>query len=247
MPTTFIHVPPINFLKDPVSYEIPSLSLSFQIDQGADGWASYPNSPPVNNVLTSVVSKIINLDETHVTNLKIQSKNIFDRILRDFSKIVHFTYNITIPLQIKNNNPTQVYNNITNLLKNSIIDNKFNDQLHTLGLDMNVTSIKFSKYVIVYQQTKTLDSNKATNELTEVTKFYIGVFCLMAVGVLLICSYVIYNKNKIMKDVIFKNKTENTPIHKNKNNNDNQHLSQLSKKNFIDVIPNPLLRRLSLD
>jgi hypothetical protein len=225
-PTAFIRIP-ITFNPE---YTIPSLPLSFQIRQGATGWSSYPDSPPnsmqnCKNILTVAVSKITELDESRITNMQVAHSNL-RRLSNSLIKIV-FSYNITtLPVKIVNDLPNTMYYNITNLLKNAINDNTFNRYLHTLGLDMNITSIQISNYSVVYPIENAIESDGASNNTgsTISTQIYIGIGCISIIGILSTAGYFIYKKRKIMS------KTSE------------QEIPQI-KRNYIDVIPNPLLNK----
>jgi hypothetical protein len=213
-----INIPNIQSVRNNPDTHIPPLPLSFQINQGADGWSSYPDSPPNTKILTTVVSKIIKLEASSITNMKIHSDKIFNRVLYIYPTRIRFSYNITTtPIKIINNIPNELYYNITFRLKSAILDNTFNEELHNLGLNINITSIQISKYSLVYPESTSIDSTPK-NDVTENNKFYITLGSIVLFGILTATTFLIYTNRKTSTD-----------------------------KNFIDDIPNPLQRQTTIE
>jgi len=72
---TVSNFPKINIKLSPVktddSIEVPDIPVTFQIQQGTNGWSSYPNAPQVEPILSKVVADISGLNEDAISNVAI--------------------------------------------------------------------------------------------------------------------------------------------------------------------------------
>ena len=72
---TVSNFPKINIKLSPVktddSIEVPDLPVTFQIQQGTNGWSSYPNAPQVEPILSKIVADISGLNEDAISNVAI--------------------------------------------------------------------------------------------------------------------------------------------------------------------------------
>jgi hypothetical protein len=203
-PTLFIKIPelPINFNSPSENgVAIPNMPISFQINQGSNGWANYNDTPVTKNAIVSVISKITNLDKNCVTNMRFVRASKFQRRLGIKENIIYFTYNITTPPLIINNNLYFVYYNITNKLTNSVIDNTFNQNLHKSGLNINITSIEISPYSIIYSSRNDIEStgNTKDNTLDNIIQIYVLISVLIFIAILSVGVYLFHKTRKPSK------------------------------------------------
>ena len=164
-PTVTLTVPelPLSFpsLMSSGNIQIPEIPLSFQIQQGANGWAQYPDSPPVTKAVTKVAAKTTGLKETDVTNMKIVRKN-----RRALSTAVTITYDITTtPESVGLKSQQATYDLLIYKLQLSVKNNNFSTELHKLGIQLNISSIGFSEYTVFYPtMTPTVKQNVLTSD-----------------------------------------------------------------------------------
>jgi hypothetical protein len=167
---------------------VPEIPLSFQIEQGADGWAKYPDTPSVYSIFKKVSANTAGITEDSITNMHIENTN--RRILL-VSIHLRITYNITIsPYSIGERTPIATYNKITNRLITSIKNNNFSTELLRFGLPINITFIHFSDYTVFSYPTQApsinqniLSSSGINNNAMKTSDIiYISISCLVALG-----------------------------------------------------------------
>jgi len=259
LPPIWTPPPPTNFPTDttnipkiPLSFdkptsggiEVPQIPLSFQIQQGANGWSQYPDSPPVTNAITIVAAKIAGVAESAVTNMKIARKN-----RRSLSTAVTITYDITTtPESVGQKTQETTYDMLINKLQLAVKSNNFSMDLHKMGVLMNISSISFSEYTVFYPtmtptiQQNVLTSGGATNNTNTTESLIIGIglllvlFTMGAFGVLLYRRH-ISKVNK--KEVEIEPRPEVSMVERPVS------LARVSNP-MIDVIPNQI-NRISFD
>ena len=233
-PTSFANIPkiPLSFEK-PTSegIEVPQIPLSFQIEQGANGWSQYPDSPPLEKAFTQVAAKTAGLAESAVSNMKIKKTQ-----RRFLSTTISVSYYITTtPVSNEEKTQQETYYKIANKLALSVKNNNFSLDLHRLGVKLNVSSITFSDYAVFYP---TLSPTSAVNVLSSsgvsdhsalTDSLIIGVGILLVIGVLVVFGS-LYLKSKQQKAAKELSLTE-VPTH----------LERVSNP-MTDVIPDPLRR-----
>jgi hypothetical protein len=193
-PTSTMKIPniPITF-KTSDDITVPNMHLTFQIKQGANGWSSYPDSPP----LKTAVSTILGLDEKYITNMQIKT-NMRRLLLSSFE----FSYNITTPPI--STDPVIVkltYYNISYKLKSAVSKGVFTDYLRKQGYAINVTTIEISEYNLVNQpETNAIESAGAASETSISYYIYVSIISVTLAGLLAGGCYFIYKRrltNKI--------------------------------------------------
>jgi hypothetical protein len=239
---------PINSSPTTENIQVPQIPLSFQIQQGANGWSLYPDSsPPLDSLkqekaVVAVASKIAGVAKSSVTNMKIQETG---RRSLSFSKnsttSVLITFDVTTtPDAVGEKTQQMAYDKIVNALKISVNNNEFSKNLHLLGITINVTKISFSEYTVYYPTAQpttinnVLSSNGANNTNMFIAEIVgIGIAVLIAGGMFV-----------LFLGLFFKLKS--------KKQNETQKelsMSDITRRNSetaMDVIPNPL-RRITVD
>jgi hypothetical protein len=133
---------------------VPEIPLTFQIQQGTNGWASYPDSPPSYQIVRNVVSRISGIKESAVTNVFIKRSN---KLHRRLSTSVTLNYSITVSSNdVGLKTPDLTYTLITSKLFNATRDgsfsNKINAEFNTLNISERITVdyIRFSNYALIF-------------------------------------------------------------------------------------------------
>ena len=188
------------------SIEVPDIPVSFQIQQGTNGWSSYPNSHQLQPVLSKVVADISGLNEEALSNVVVLKSNIDRRL--SISVIIEYTITTT-PLDVGVKKPHLAYIKIANLLSNAAINRVLSSKMkeefkHTnLTFDGEITSIWFSNYNILYPTMaptqiqainslgKSDDVNKTSNNL------YISMGCIFAFVFLMTFYYIKRSRDKL--------------------------------------------------
>ena len=200
-PTSFKSIPniPINFNQPTIGgIEVPQIPLSFQIQQGANGWSQYPDSPPIANAVTKVAAKTAGVAESAITNIKIAKKN-----RRSLATTVTITYDITTaPEMVGQKTQEAAYDMLVYKLQLAVKNNNFSSELHKLGVQLNISSISFSEYMVYYPtmtpttQQNVLLSGGAKNDITTTESLLIGVGVLLAVGIMASFGFLWYKTRK---------------------------------------------------
>jgi hypothetical protein len=202
-PTKFQAIPPvsINFNQPTISgIEVPQIPLSFQIQQGANGWSQYPDSPPL-LAITKVAAKTAGVAESAVTNMKIAKKN-----RRSLASTVTITYDITTTPEIVGQKTQEAaYYMLVYKLQLAVKNNNFSSELHKLGVQLNISSISFSEYMVYYPtmtpttQQNVLLSGGAKNDIPVTEPLLIGIGVLLAVGIMASFGFLWYKTRKQRK------------------------------------------------
>lgn len=205
---------------------IPNLPLTFQIKQGANGWAEYPDGPPTMAAFAKTIMAITKNDDLDInlSNLRVLTDKTRRRLLSEYI----IKYNITARSK---NDPGKTYTDISNKLGASVKNGGFSDSLYRSGLRLNVTSIDISPYIIIYNPT--IESNGAGQNNVKI--IYIGITSgIIFIGVLIALGY-----------YISKRMYKGEPLIKPGNATFLLSMRKLvNKTNHGDVIPNPIQRRL---
>jgi len=236
-PTSYKSIPviPITF-NQPISegIEIPQIPLSFQIEQGANGWAQYPDSPPLEKAFAQVASKIAGIAESSITNMNVRKTS--QRKLLATTKIT-VTYDIiTTPASNGDKTQQETYYKIANQLALSVKNNNFSIELYRLGIKLNISSIVFSDYAVFYptlsptSAINVLSSSGASDHSYITESLIIGVGVLLVIGVLIFFGSLYLNKKSLQKNERDISLTE-PPTH----------LERVSNP-MTDIIPDPLRR-----
>jgi len=239
-PTSYKSIPimPITFnLPTIEGIEVPQIPLSFQIEQGANGWAQYPDSPPsdsppIEKAFTKVAAKTAGVAESSVSDMKIKKTQ-----RRFLSTSISVSYYITTTPAL-NGEKTQeeAYQKIVNKLQLSVKNNNFSSELHRLGVKLNVSSISFYNYAVIYP---TLSPTSAINVLSSpgandqsplTDAISIGIGILLAIGTLCLFGSLYLKSKQQIKAAREISLTEAPP-----------HLERVSNP-MQDVIPDPLRR-----
>lgn len=226
--------------------EVPQIPLSFQIQQGANGWAQYPDSPPVTNAVTKVASKTVGLAESAVTNMKIARKN--RRVLSN-AVTVTITYDITTnPESVGLKSQEATYNLLIYKLKLSVKSNNFSMELHKMGVPLNISSISFSEYTVFYPtmtptvQQNVLTSGGVKNDNNKTEGLIIGIGLLLLLFITGGFGVLWYRRNiskSNKKEVELEPRSENSMVDRPMS------LARVSNP-MIDIIPNQT-NRISFD
>ena len=239
-PTSYKSIPvvPITFNQPTIEgIEVPEIPLSFQIEQGANGWAQYPDSPPsdsppLEKAFTKVVAKTTGLAESALSDMKIKKTQ---RRLLSTSFIVSYYITTTPALNGEKTQP-ETYYKIANKLTLSINNNNFSSELYRIGVKLNVSSITFSNYAVIYptlsptSAKNILSSSGASDQSPLTHAISIGVGILMAIGIL--CAFVsFYLKSKRDQKINREISIIEIP----------QHIERVSNP-MTDIIPDPLRR-----
>jgi hypothetical protein len=206
-PTKFQAIPPvsINFNQPTISgIEVPQIPLSFQIQQGANGWSQYPDSPRVtSSAITKVAAKTAGVAESAVTNMKIAKKN-----RRSLASTVTITYDITTTPEIVGQKTQEAaYDMLVYKLQLAVKNNNFSSELHKLGVQLNISSISFSEYMVYYPtmtpttQQNVLLSGGAKNDIPVTEPLLIGIGVLLAVGLMASFGFLWYKTYKQHKSI----------------------------------------------
>ena len=243
-PTNIQNIPniPINFNQPIISgIEVPQIPLSFQIQQGANGWSQYPDSPPViASAVTKVAAKTAGLPESAVTNIKIAKKN-----RRSLVATVTITYDITTaPEMVGQKTQEAAYDMLVYKMQLAVKNNNFSSELHRLGVQLNISSISFSEYMVYYPtmtpttQQNILLSGGTKNDAKTTESLLIGVGLLLAVGIIGSFGFLWYKTRKQHKST--QKEVELLPEVSRP-----ESLARISNP-MIDVIPNQT-NRISVD
>ena len=206
---TVSNFPKINIKLSPVktddSVEVPDIPVTFQIQQGTNGWSSYPNAPQVEPILSKVVADISGLKEDAISNVAIL-KSIIGRRL-SINVIIEYTITAS-PLDVGVKKPHLAYIKIANLLYiaaiNRTLSSKMKDGFeHTnLTFDGEITSMKFSNYNILYPtmtptQMQVINSLGNADEVNKTTNnLYISMGCIFTFVFLAACYYIKISRDK---------------------------------------------------
>uniref|UniRef100_A0A6C0K4G4 Uncharacterized protein n=1 Tax=viral metagenome TaxID=1070528 RepID=A0A6C0K4G4_9ZZZZ len=235
-PTSYKSIPvvPITFNQPTIEgIEVPEIPLSFQIEQGANGWAQYPSdSHPLEKAFTNVVAKTAGIVESSVSDMKIKKTQ---RRVLSTSFIVSY-YITTTPALNGEKTQLETYYKIANKLTLSINNNNFSSELYCLGVKLNVSSITFSNYAVIYptlsptSAINVLSSAGASDQSPLTDSISIGVGILIAIGVL--CAFVsFYLKSKRDQKINREISIIEIP----------QHIEKV-RNPMTDIIPDPLRR-----
>jgi hypothetical protein len=226
---TVSNFPKINIKLSPVktddSVEVPDIPVTFQIQQGTNGWSSYPNAPQVEPILSKVVADISGLNEDAISNVSIL-KSIIGRRL-SINVIIEYTITAS-PLDVGVKKPHLAYIKIANLLYiaaiNRTLSSKMKDGFeHTnLTFDGEITSMKFSNYNILYPtmtptQMQVINSLGNADEVNKTTNnLYISMGCIFTFVFLAACYYIkiSIDKHKVAQSVEVLSPVQN-PITRN--------------------------------
>ena len=206
---TVSNFPKINIKLSPVktddSIEVPDIPVTFQIQQGTNGWSSYPNAPQVEPILSKVVADISGLNEDAVSNVAIL-KSVIGRRL-SISVIIEYTITAA-PLDVGVKKPHLAYIKIANLLYIAAINKTLSSKMkrgfeHTnLTFDGEITSIKFSNYNVLYPtmtptQMQVINSLGNADEVNKTTNnLYISMGCIFTFVFLATCYYIRMSRNQ---------------------------------------------------
>ena len=206
---TVSNFPKINIKLSPVktddSVEVPDIPVTFQIQQGTNGWSSYPNAPQVEPILSKVVADISGLKEDAISNVAIL-KSIIGRRL-SINVIIEYTITAS-PLDVGVKKPHLAYIKIANLLYiaaiNRTLSSKMKDGFeHTnLTFDGEITSMKFSNYNVLYPtmtptQMQVINSLGNADEVNKTTNIlYISMGCIFTFVFLAACYYIRMSRNQ---------------------------------------------------
>lgn len=223
--------------------EVPQIPLSFQIQQGANGWAQYPDSPPVIKAITKVAAKTAGVTESAITNMKIERKS-----RRALSTAVTITYDITTtPETVGLKSQQATYDLLIYKLELSVKSNNFSSELQKLGIPLNISSISFSEYTVFYPtMTPTVQQNVLTsggvkndNNKTEGLIIGIGLLLLFITGGFGVLWYRRNISKSNKKEVELEPRSENSMVDRPMS------LARVSNP-MIDIIPNQT-NRISVD
>jgi hypothetical protein len=212
---------------------VPEIPLTFQIQQGTNGWASYPDSPPSYQIMRNVISRISGVKESAVTNVFIKRSN---KLHRRLSTSVTLNYSITVSSNdVGLTNPDLTYTMITSKLFNATRDgsfsNKINAEFNKLNISERITVdyIRFSEYTLVF------NSNSPTVYPTEKVALtsnggaimsnastYIVVSTMSLVGAVILVVIYFVRRNIISKKL-----------------NNEISVQTLTKSPMIEVVNNP--------
>jgi hypothetical protein len=248
-PPTYYPTLSTNIPKIPLSFEkptnegieVPLIPLSFQIEQGANGWAQYPDSPPLDSLplekaFAQVASKTAGVSANSIANMNV--KKTTQRKLSETTKIT-VTYDIiTTPASNGEKTQAETYYKIANKLALSVKNNNFSADLHRLGVTFNVSSIAFSNYAVFYptltptSSVNVLSSSFTTSDTQNMTMeaVCIGLGIILILGLFGIFG-VVYLKKKDAQKIKKEVSLTETPVH----------LERVSNP-MTDVIPDPLRR-----
>ena len=133
---------------------VPEIPLTFQIQQGTNGWASYPDSPPSYQIMRNVISRISGVKDSAVTTIFIKRSN---KLHRRLSTLVTLNYSITVSSNdVGLKTPDLTYTLITNKLFNASRDGSFSNTIHSEFNKLNISEriiveyIRFSEYTLVF-------------------------------------------------------------------------------------------------
>jgi hypothetical protein len=236
-PTSYKSIPVIPIIfNQPTSegIEVPQIPLSFQIEQGGNGWAQYPDSPPLEKAFIQVASKIAGIAASSITNMNIRKTS--QRKLLATTKIT-VTYDIiTTPASNGEKTQQETYYKIANQLALSVKNNNFSSELYRLGIKLNISSITFSDYAVFYptltptSAVNLLSSSGVSDHSAVTDSLIIGVGILLVIGVLVVFGSLYLNKKSLQKNERDISLTE-PPTH----------LERVSNP-MTDIIPDPLRR-----
>jgi len=192
-PTSSMNIPkiPITF-KTSSDITIPNMPLTFQIRQGGNGWSDYPDTPPLNNA----VSTILGMDKKYITNMRVKI-NKRRMLLSSFD----FYYNITTPpISTDPDIIKSTYNDISYKLKTAVIKGEFTSNLRKQGYAINITSIEISRYDLVKQpETNAIESTGKSNTTTTSYNIYVSIIAVTITGLIISGCYYIYKRRKAYK------------------------------------------------
>ena len=212
---------------------VPEIPLTFQIQQGTNGWASYPDSPPSYQIMRNVISRISGVKESAVTNVFIKRSN---KLHRRLSTSVTLNYSITVSSNdVGLKTPDLTYTLITSKLFNATRDgsfsNKINAEFNTLNISERITVdyIRFSNYALIFNSNSptvyptekvALTSNGGAFASNASTYIVVSTMSLVGAVILLVIYFV--RRNIISKKL-----------------NNEMSLQTLTKSPMIEVVDNP--------
>ena len=236
------------------SLAIPDIPLTFHINQRANGkgkW-SYMPTTNTNKILKNTIAKLTNRENIYISNLqfkagaeKLAKNNDNGRVLKETRLTLN--YNITTTIA-KKDNPNVVYGSVKNKLILSINNGAFNKYLKQEGLPFNITNINCSPFslTLAYYRDPTFQptafnlttvgeqENDKNNEITRQGNLLIIIILSSNCAFLLVCSLLCayYRKNHGAT-------TGET--------GDSFLVEPTPRRIYIDVIPNPIQKRLLVE
>ncbi len=236
------------------SLAIPDIPLTFHINQQANGkgkW-SYMPTTNTNKILKNTIAKLTNRENIYISNLqfkagaeKLAKNNDNGRALKETRLTLN--YNITTTIA-KKDNPNVVYGSVKNKLILSINNGAFNKYLKQEGLPFNITNINCSPFslTLAYYRDPTFQptafnlttvgeqENDKNNEITRQGNLLIIIILSSNCAFLLVCSLLCayYRKNHGAT-------TGET--------GDSFLVEPTPRRIYIDVIPNPIQKRLLVE
>ena len=236
------------------SLAIPYIPLTFHINQQANGkgkWSSMPTTN-TNKILKNTIAKLTNRENIYISNLqfkagaeKLAKNNDNGRALKETSLTLN--YNITTTIA-KKDNPNVVYGSVKNKLILSINNGAFNKYLKQEGLPVNVTNINCSPFSLIFAYyydptfqptafnltTVGEQENDKNSEITRQGNLLIIIILSSNCAFLLVCSLLCayYRKNR------------GTTIGET---GDSFLVEPTPRRIYIDVIPNPIQKRLLVE
>jgi hypothetical protein len=212
---------------------VPEIPLTFQIQQGTNGWASYPDSPPSYQIMRNVISRISGVKESAVTNVFIKRSN---KLHRRLSTSVTLNYSITVSSNdVGLKTPDLTYTLITIKLFNATRDgsfsNKINAEFNKLNISERITVdyIRFSNYALIFSSNSptvyptekvALTSNGGVIMSNASTYIVVSTMSLVGAAILVVIYFV--RRNIISKKL-----------------NNEISVQTLTKSPMIEVVDNP--------
>jgi hypothetical protein len=212
---------------------VPEIPLTFQIQQGTNGWASYPDSPPSYQILRNVISRISGVKESAVTNVFIKRSN---KLHRRLSTSVTLNYSITVSSDdVGLKTPDLTYTLITSKLFNASRDGSFSNAIHSEFNKLNISEritveyIRFSNYELIFNSNPptvyptepvALTSNGGAVVSNASTYIVVSTMSFVGVAILLVIYFV--RRNIISKKL-----------------NNEISLQTITKSPMIEVVDNP--------
>jgi hypothetical protein len=212
---------------------VPEIPLTFQIQQGTNGWASYPDSPPSYQIMRNVISRISGVKDSAVTNVFIKRSN---KLHRRLSTLVTLNYSITVSSNdVGLKTPDLTYTMITSKLFNATRDGSFSNMIHSEFNKLNISEriiveyIRFSEYTLVFNSNSptvyptekvALTSNGGAFASNASTYIVVSTMSLVGAVILLVIYFV--RRNIISKKL-----------------NNEISLQTLTKSPMIEVVDNP--------
>jgi hypothetical protein len=254
-----IYSPPRPTYSPTSSLEIPQLPITFHINQ--HGKLYIVVSPITSIAVTKVISKIANLDKKYITNLKFESSHNNRRRLADSFTL---SYNITIPV-LKNMDPSSIYQITKKNLIDSVANNTFNSLAHNEGVDLNVTSINVAPYIVdedyhiskpTYKPSLMPISNSSVTSESNINSYnddgnsnkntIIIILVSNCTFFIIVTMLYIHHRKQRASTTTTTLTTTTTPMPEREVSLVNTDATT-SRRTMIDVIPNPLQKRLPVE